>query len=494
MGKLGEMAERDIINALAGKRGLVARTIITELAGRLHVSPGYLYRLTSAIRSTDRKSRCDTGSRRLTVSAEVENFMLDFTLTGDLSASHVLFITARHFGLAEDFMSEATYNIWLRRARLSRRDNKRDLRPSRRFEAPYANHLHHYDTTVSAVFYANDDGTIGYEPSSQRYKNKPGNRKPRIVLYALIDDYSRVLFARFYFSENALNLLDFVLHAWSQKDDKRFPFFGIPEHVYADLGAPYRSQKFQHALNVLGVASVETTPSHATEFGSRKHGKVERTFGEGLLGEFMKLTARVQFASLDEMNACLFDWLVRINNKKNRTTGEIRFARWLRSVGTPRSMPNADLFKLLHYDRYERTVARDLTIALNGKRYQLPDRKPFLNWVDAKIELYAYPGTNEKITVVYDHHEEEITALAPVFDIAFDYKRLPKTDREERIEALKAQPARTIDPTTLYDSNLPYLPKKSAPFDDTKIAEKTVEQPDGTRRPSFAPIDRKSVV
>src|SRR5258706_12896315 len=172
---------------------------------------------------------------------------------------------------------------------------KKVLRPYRSFEAPRGNFLHHYDPTVAEAFYANDDGTIGREEKHQRYKNKPGNRKPRLILYSLVDDHSRLLFARFYFSENTLNLLDFCFRAWSKKDDRRMPFFGIPDNLYADSGAPLKSTKFTNAAKVLGVKITETTPSHATEFGQRKNGKAERTFGEGLLGEFMKITTVFKF-------------------------------------------------------------------------------------------------------------------------------------------------------------------------------------------------------
>ena len=92
---------------------------------------------------------------------------------------------------------------------MSRRDLKRDLVPARRFEAARPNALHQYDTTVAAAWFENANGSIGYELETQRYKNKPGNKRPRLHMFSMIDDHSRVLWARVYRSENSHNMLDF---------------------------------------------------------------------------------------------------------------------------------------------------------------------------------------------------------------------------------------------------------------------------------------------
>lgn len=485
--RISEETRAEIRAALTGKRGLEARHTIRDLAARLGVSEPYLYQLTAAVRATGRTARRDAGARRVALTPEIETFMEGLTRQADMSADHVLFITARHFGLADDWMSTGTYNAWLRRQRQSRRDQTRDLRPYRSFEAAKANDLQHYDTTVAEAYYVNDDGSIGFEPGFTRYKNKPGNKRPRLILYAIIDDCSRVLFARFYVSENTFNLLDFLFRAWSQKPDKRWPAFGIPAALYADLGKPLRSEKARAALDKLGVRLLDTTPSSSQRFGSRKHGKIERTFGEGLLGEFMKLTLVHRFASLDELNETLHDWLIRINNKVHSVTKEGRFARWLRTVGTPRSMPGHDLYALLHYEHVQRVVAGNLQLSVNGKTYQLPYKSPFINWVGVRVEVYWYPGKEETISVVYDHQEHEIQALAPVIDLAEDYKRVKKTTREARVEQLDQVNFQQVNIETMYRTDLPYLPKKGARFDEKKIAEKTVTTKEGRARPSFAP-------
>jgi hypothetical protein len=483
--RLGEFALREIREALAGKSGPEYELAVGELVARLGASNSTVRRAQPS--ASKRARRKDCGQSRTEMGPEITDFMHALT-KADFSADHCIWVTARHFGLKKDFISVGAYNAMLRQMRMSRALLKRDLRPSRAFEAPRANFMHHYDTTVAEAFYANYDESIGHEPGHARYKNKPGNRRPRLVLYSLVDDFSRVLFARFYFSENTVNLLDFAFRAWSEKEDKRFPFYGIPDHLYCDLGAPRRSAKFEYARGKLGFQIPNTTPSHATEFGSRKHGKVERTFGEGLLGEFMKITRIYVFKSIEELNATLWEWLIHINNRASSTTGQVRFARWIGSVGTPRSMPSAEMFSLLHYDRVTRVVNRNLQIHINGKVFQLPYRKPFINWVEAKVEVYWRQGHEDMISIVYDHHEEELRSMAPVVDIALEYRSVEKTEREKRLEALEGASYSGVNFPAIYtpERELPYLPRKGQEFDETRIAEKSVEIQAGSR-PSFAP-------
>jgi len=461
-----------------------------DLAHGLGCSEGHIYRKWKALSGNHRAPRKDRRRRKIAITAEIKEFMFGLTGRADLSAEHVLLIASRHFGLPENFMSTGTYNNWLRQERVSRAENKKDLRPYHtHLWRDKANALHQFDATVALAFYANDDGSIGYEPGHERYKNKPGNRRPRLHLYSLTDYFSSTIFAKFYFSENALNLLDFVFCAWSQKQDSCFPFYGIPDQVYCDQGAPSKSAKFMHALKVLGVDKVKTDPAHWTDSGSRKFGRAERTFGEGLLKEFMKTTLLYCYASIEEMNGALWHWLIRLNNKIHRTHNEPRFARWLRTVGTPRSMPSEEMYKLLHYDRATPTVRNNLQFQLNGKTFQLPYRKPFINWTQAKIEAYWYPGYEEAVSVVYDHHEEEIKALAPVVQMSDPYKTVAKTEREELVERLKTQNYSSINFPAIYtpEKDLPYLPRKGETFDETKIAEKTIVGADLRVRPSFAP-------
>src|SRR5688500_5826450 len=190
----GYMAD-EIREALRGKGGKDASRAVSEISQATGFSPATIWRVTRDVRVTSRQPRSDRGNKRLDVPGHVLDFMRGLVVQGDFSAENAIWITSRHFDLPEKFMSESTWNRWISRERISRSLNKKDLRAASRIEWGYANALHHYDTTVAEAYYINDDGSIGNEPGYERYKNKKGNRRPRLILYSLVDDYSRVIFA-----------------------------------------------------------------------------------------------------------------------------------------------------------------------------------------------------------------------------------------------------------------------------------------------------------
>lgn len=75
--------------------------------------------------------------------------------------------------------------------------------------------------------------------------------------------------------------------------------------------------------------------------------------------------------------------------------------------------------------------------------------------------------------------------MAPVVDLAMEYKKIAATDREKRLAELKGANYSAVNFPAMYapEKDLPYLPKRGQEFDDKRISEKS--RPDG--RPSFTP-------
>jgi hypothetical protein len=203
-------------DALAGLKGTAARHVAEELHRRTGISVRQIYKLTSDLR--ERKRRSDHGRRRIAVGDELAAKLMK--LVGELGFDAQLALdTAIGSGLitAEEAPSPATLLRWMRAEGVAASGSP-DNRICRRWEADYPNQIHQADATISATFYLDDDGSVGYEPR-KNLSNKPGNKKPRLALLALIDDYSRVGYARYYLAENTLNWLDFLWHAWGPKDE-----------------------------------------------------------------------------------------------------------------------------------------------------------------------------------------------------------------------------------------------------------------------------------
>ena len=483
MGKLSEKQKAEACQMVEGHTWASRRVIIADLAAAYAVSEATIYR---AVGGTGRKRRADAGKRKA-LSPEIFDWMAGLTLKADMSGHHVVQLAARQFDLPHDFISVAQYNALLRRRNLSRRAIKADLTPARRFEAQKANDLWHYDTTVAQAWYQNADGSIGYEPEARRNKNKPGNRRPRLQMFAGVDDHSRTLWARIYSSESSYNVLDFLRRCWQRSEDTRWPAFGLPVSVYADLGSPFHSRRVQSALKKMEIDVVPTTPSSGVvgRGGPRKHGKVERVFGEGILKEFQKITRVVQFPSLEALNEELNEWLIERNNRLHGATGQRPFQRWLRGIETPREAPISDLWQLFNFQVTTRVLSQDLRINLNGIRYQLHFTLPQINWVRHTVEVYYLPHNPQKISVVHDGHEIEAFAEDDVMLTAGQYKDVQKTAQAEEIERLKDNDYQDMALRSRQKTGVDYIVPKGEAFEDEKIATRTIRTDTGTR-PSLA--------
>jgi len=423
---------RIIQQELAGKIGREAKRLANKLALEFACDLSRIYHHSRDVRPR-RKQRNDAGAMRA-IDPQVFNALAWHTVNADFSAPHLSDIAAgNHLGK----VNAGTYNRQLRNRGIDRKNNKLDLKPYQSFEAKEPNILHQMDSTVAQQFYLDDDGSIGYEPEMLHNKNKPGNKKPRLTLLGLVDDYSRCRFARFVLSNNTFAWMNFLYEAWRPKADRNgFPFYGMPTLIYTDNDATVKSARFVAAMEKLNIKN----PRHAIG-NSRAKGKVE--VGFKILQEFEKITLFKKWRSLEEANADLDDFLYAINGRKHSVTGEIPFARWL-AIRPARllDVPDADIFRILHREPITRVLQKNLIVSIDGKHWQLPFRKPFVNFIDSRIEIYRAPDEAEKIYAVLDNKEYEVHYLAPgKLGIGGKREELPKPEALERRESLQAASA-----------------------------------------------------
>lgn len=363
--------QSDIRAAMAGLKGTAARHAATEISTRTGVSVRQIYKLTADLR--DRRTRADKGARRVGLSEDVTAKLMRLVHEKGFDAQLAL-DTAIGSGLvtAENAPSQATLLRWMRQKGIGAGSSDNN-RVCRRWEADYPNQLHQCDSTISATFYLDKDGTVGYEPLKDQ-SNKPGNSKPRLHLFALIDDYSRVAYARYYYADNTLNWLDFLWHAWGPKDDPaRFPFEGLPEVLYTDNGSTLKSERMRLAMKTLGVEQKFHAPYHA-----QAKGKVERLIGV-IQQKLEKLYLLQKPRSLDEANAILETWLLKRNLRAHGTTGVVPFQRWIDRSDAVRRLPGDHILRALNCTRMTRILSVDLTFTVNGETFQAPYQEPFIS-------------------------------------------------------------------------------------------------------------------
>ena len=456
---MSEDQVREIKQEMFGLTGRAARQKASYLAEMMGVDVSRIYWYSRDVRP-GRKARADKGVLRSVNESDLEKLLV-FTVQHDFAAPHLAEI-AKENGVN---IHPATYNRILRERRLSRRENKQDLRPYRRWEAEHPNDLHQIDSTVSQQFYLADDGGVGYEAPHERYKNKPGNKKPRLVLIQVLDDHSRVKCARFTLGNHYMAWMNTLHYAWRKKENRSFPFYGLPRVLYSDNDSVIKSRRFTKAMARLGV---EIKTHEVGE--SRAKGKVEGGFK--MLQEFEKVTKIKKWKSLDEANAALEDFLIWYNSRKHGSTGERPFARWLRIdparlINTPRE----ELFNLLHLDFTQRKIYPDLHIYMFGKEFQLPRREPFINWIGKKVEVCWYPRETERIFVVIDDKDYEIEYRQVDIHAAGTYKHVMKPANialKEKIEEMDTPDWRLTGFYTEKYGQM-WLPKEGREFDESRI-------------------------
>jgi putative transposase len=176
----------------------------------------------------------------------------------------------------------------------------------------------------------------------------------KTYLIAFIDDHSRLIpYGAFFFSEG----IQCFLEALEQAILKR----GLPRKLYVDNDSAFRSHHLELVTASLGIALI-----HATPYCPQGKGKVERFFR----------TVRSSFLStspttgLSQLNTAFQVWLSDYHQKKHSATRQSPFDRFTAKIECLRKAPDniRDHFRTCA----RRRVAKDRTVSLNGRLYEVP--------------------------------------------------------------------------------------------------------------------------
>jgi len=201
-----------------------------------------------------------------------------------------------------------------------------------------------------------------------------GRTRRKAYLIAFIDDATRVVpYAAFTLSENTATFLPVFKQALMRR--------GLPQRLYVDNGANYRSQHLSLVCAKLGVALI-----HARPHSPQGKGKMERWF-RTVRAQLMSNLTPEDTASLAALNRRLWAYVEgEYHQAAHRSLdGDTPLERWAR-VGDEVTFaePGLDLDELFLFE-VTRRVQRDRTVSLNGVVYE----------VDAAL-------VGEKVTLRYD--------------------------------------------------------------------------------------------
>jgi putative transposase len=204
-------------------------------------------------------------------------------------------------------------------------------------------------------------------------------RKRRTYLIAFLDDATRVIpHAAFAFAENTRAFLPLFKQALIRR--------GLPERLFVDNGANYRSHQFALICAKLGVALI-----HARPFQPQGKGKIERFFRTARAQLLAELTDR-DCVSLTALNRRLALWIEGEYHQQPHRGLELQtpLERWAQTAaGLRYPDPGMDLDDLFLFED-QRKVQKDRTVSLHGQVYE----------VDASL-------IGQRVTLRYDPAQPE---------------------------------------------------------------------------------------
>ena len=213
-----------------------------------------------------------------------------------------------------------------------------------------------------------------------------GGKPVRAHLLALIDDCSRLCpHGQYYPAEKIECFLDMFRHALCSR--------GIPEKLYTDNGALFRSEHLRTVCANFGIRLIHARPYHAWS-----KGKIERFFLR-VQSDFEQSLVFQPVRDLSELNMRFWQWLERdyhqsIHRALDGKSPQERFQERSEALRTiPVGMDVDGLF----LKRTTRRVRRDATISLNGKMFEVP-----VSLRGRQIEVRFDPFTYERIELYLD--------------------------------------------------------------------------------------------
>ena len=184
--------------------------------------------------------------------------------------------------------------------------------------------------------------------------------KRKTYLIAFIDDATRVVpYAAFALSENTATFLPVLQQAILRR--------GLPQRLYVDNGANYRSAHLALVCAKLGIALI-----HARPYRPQGKGKIERWFKTVRAQLLTRLTAE-DTANLAALNRRLAAWIEgEYHHTPHRgLAGLTPLEQWVQSAeGVRFPEPTLDLDDLFLFEA-KRKVQKDRTVSLNGVVYEV---------------------------------------------------------------------------------------------------------------------------
>jgi transposase InsO family protein len=248
----------------------------------------------------------------------------------------------------------------------------------------------------------------------------------KAYLIAFLDDASRVVpYAAFAFSENTRAFLPVFKQALLRR--------GLPERLYVDNGANYRSHHLSLVCAKLGIALI-----HARPYRPQGKGKIERFF-RTVRSQLLTRLTKEDTQSLEAINRRLWAWIEgEYHHAPHRgLEGETPLERWAKQGDAVRFVePGMDVDDLFLFEAI-RKVQKDRTVSLDGVVYEVDAAL-----VGEKVTLRYDPALAKRsIQVIHDDQFIEVAKPVDLYGNCFVKRNRPSANLESDVQPDQPSPS-----------------------------------------------------
>jgi transposase len=206
---------------------------------------------------------------------------------------------------------------------------------------------------------------------------------PPLDLVVTMDDATSEIYSAFLVEEEGtVSTLRALLEV--------FTALGLPSSLYTDRGSHYfltpkaGGPVDKEQLTQVGRALAHLGIEHIPAYSAQARGRSERMFGtlQGRLPQELRLAG---ITDIDEANRYIRDIYLPLHNEQFAKPPQIAEESAFVAVSDP-----ASLTDILCIEQ-ERVVARDNTVAYEGRTLQLPESPVRAHYVKARVKVHEYP-------------------------------------------------------------------------------------------------------
>lgn len=452
LAKLSESDKQEIRRAMAGLAGRRAAAEVRTLAAFYGVHSARIYDAARSVRP-ERKRRSDAGQRKVDLLANpatraVSEFVANQKVSPEL-ATIVVKANPDLFGEMPD-VSQATIRRYLRDHGLSRVQAKESSITYRPFEAKLPGEIFQFDISgVKERWMDIRTRRIHKVGVLDVSKNHPNTRTDRVPVwkFTLVDDKSRKKFVRFVAcpKANTVHVVDFLREAFLE--------LGLPQKLYTDNDSVIVNKRTMRGAGFLNEAFKDSggfTLIQHTPGSPQATGKVERT--HQTIEEYERLIGvKVEFGSavtIEQLNQFAELVCERQNSRICKATGMVPNLAF-RSTANPYRRIDAAQFDAAFKGRdLSIRVAADVTISIDGVKYQLSrrDEFPFVELAAAKqkVEVYWLDEDEQFGLITPTGDKFIIEKVVAAADASGEFKALPETRQTRNRRLVKDSQKETI--------------------------------------------------